>query len=127
MGMSGQLNSLGVITHFANRAPWATLHPGLLRPALPRSMPGLAAASCLPCGASAAAPACPPRRPACPLCSPPRPPASLPGPPRPPPSAPHAEVGSKLVAANLGWPAVFGLLNVAYYVLHYMFASQARD
>ena len=26
--------------------------------------------------------------------------------------------------ANLGWPAVFGLLNVAYYVLHYMFASQ---
>lgn len=28
--------------------------------------------------------------------------------------------------ANLGWPAVFGLLNVAYYVLHYMFASQVR-
>ncbi|KAL4428826.1 hypothetical protein ABPG77_005264 [Micractinium sp. CCAP 211/92] len=33
-------------------------------------------------------------------------------------------VGNKLVAANLGWPVVFGLLNVAYYVLHYMFASQ---
>ncbi|PRW20804.1 Dicarboxylate transporter chloroplastic [Chlorella sorokiniana] len=34
------------------------------------------------------------------------------------------QVGSQLVKANLGWPAVFGLLNVAYYVLHYMFASQ---
>lgn len=30
------------------------------------------------------------------------------------------------MAANLGWPLVFGLLNVAYYALHYMFASQAR-
>lgn len=37
-----------------------------------------------------------------------------------------AEVGGQLVKANLGWPAVFGLLNVAYYVLHYMFASQVR-
>ena len=25
---------------------------------------------------------------------------------------------------NLGWPAVFGLLNAAYFGLHYMFASQ---
>ena len=33
-------------------------------------------------------------------------------------------VGNQLVAANLGWPVVFGLLNVVYYVLHYMFASQ---
>lgn len=33
-------------------------------------------------------------------------------------------MGNQLVKANLGWPAVFGLLNVAYYVLHYMFASQ---
>ncbi|EFN55902.1 hypothetical protein CHLNCDRAFT_56149 [Chlorella variabilis] len=35
-----------------------------------------------------------------------------------------SQVGNQLVAANLGWPAVFGLLNVAYYALHYMFASQ---
>ncbi len=28
------------------------------------------------------------------------------------------------VAANLGWPQVFVLLNGAYFVLHYMFASQ---
>lgn len=41
----------------------------------------------------------------------------------PAPPAPAA-VGNQLVAANLGWPVVFGLLNVAYYVLHYMFASQ---
>ncbi|KAI3437630.1 hypothetical protein D9Q98_000082 [Chlorella vulgaris] len=34
------------------------------------------------------------------------------------------QVGSQLTAANLGWPAVFGLLNVTYYLLHYMFASQ---
>eukprot|EP00887_Chlorella_sp_A99_P001863 scaffold19.g1863.t1 len=27
-------------------------------------------------------------------------------------------VGGKLVAANLGWPAVFGLLNVAYFTAH---------
>lgn len=33
-------------------------------------------------------------------------------------------VGKKLVAANLSWPAVFGLLNAVYFVLHYMFASQ---
>lgn len=33
-------------------------------------------------------------------------------------------VGGKLTAMNLGWPAVFGLLNVAYFGLHYMFASQ---
>ena len=33
-------------------------------------------------------------------------------------------VGDRLVAANLGWPAVFGLLNAVYFVLHYMFASQ---
>lgn len=33
-------------------------------------------------------------------------------------------VGSQLVAANMGWPVVFGLLNVAYFGLHYMFASQ---
>ena len=52
VGMSGQLNSLGVISHFAN------------------------------------------------------------------------EVGAQLVAANMGWPQVFLLLNAAYFVLHYMFASQ---
>ena len=33
-------------------------------------------------------------------------------------------VGGRLVAANLGWPAVFGLLNGVYFGLHYMFASQ---
>ena len=33
-------------------------------------------------------------------------------------------VGGKLVAINLGWQAVFGLLNVCYFALHYMFASQ---
>lgn len=33
-------------------------------------------------------------------------------------------VGGKLVAMNMGWPAVFGLLNLAYFLLHYMFASQ---
>ena len=33
-------------------------------------------------------------------------------------------VGGKLVEMNLGWQAVFGLLNVAYFLLHYMFASQ---
>lgn len=25
---------------------------------------------------------------------------------------------------NMGWPAVMGLLSLAYYGLHYMFASQ---
>ncbi len=34
------------------------------------------------------------------------------------------QVGAQLVAANLGWPQVFVLLNGAYFVLHYMFASQ---
>ena len=33
-------------------------------------------------------------------------------------------VSGKLTALNLGWPAVFGLLNLVYFVLHYMFASQ---
>jgi DASS family divalent anion:Na+ symporter len=33
-------------------------------------------------------------------------------------------VGQQLVAANLGWQSVFVLLNAAYFVLHYMFASQ---
>ena len=33
-------------------------------------------------------------------------------------------VGGRLVEANLGWPAVFGLLNAVYFGLHYMFASQ---
>lgn len=33
-------------------------------------------------------------------------------------------VGERLVAANLSWPVVFGLLNAAYFALHYMFASQ---
>ena len=36
-------------------------------------------------------------------------------------------VGARLVAANLGWPAVFGLLNVAYFGLHYLFASQVSS
>jgi divalent anion:Na+ symporter, DASS family len=33
-------------------------------------------------------------------------------------------VGSKLTTMNMGWPAVMGLLSLAYYGLHYMFASQ---
>lgn len=33
-------------------------------------------------------------------------------------------VGGKLTTMNLGWPAVAALLSVAYYALHYMFASQ---
>ncbi len=33
-------------------------------------------------------------------------------------------VGSQLTRANLGWQPLFGLLSVAYYGLHYMFASQ---
>jgi len=33
-------------------------------------------------------------------------------------------VGSQLVAANMGWPVAFVLLNASYFVLHYMFASQ---
>lgn len=35
-------------------------------------------------------------------------------------------VGSKLVEANLGWRAVFLLLNVVYFLVHYAFAAQAR-
>ncbi len=33
-------------------------------------------------------------------------------------------VGGRLVAMNLSWQAVFGLLNAVYFGLHYMFASQ---
>lgn len=33
-------------------------------------------------------------------------------------------VGGKLVAMNMGWQPVFGLLSAAYFGLHYMFASQ---
>ena len=33
-------------------------------------------------------------------------------------------VGGKLTAMNMGWQPVFGLLNAAYFGLHYMFASQ---
>ena len=33
-------------------------------------------------------------------------------------------VGSQLTRANLGWKPLFGLLSIAYYALHYMFASQ---
>ena len=33
-------------------------------------------------------------------------------------------VGGKLLSYNLGWQPIFALLNVAYFVLHYMFASQ---
>lgn len=33
-------------------------------------------------------------------------------------------VGGKLTAMNLGWQPVFGLLNITYFGLHYMFASQ---
>ena len=33
-------------------------------------------------------------------------------------------VGGKLTSMNLGWQPVFALLNGAYFVLHYMFASQ---
>eukprot|EP00891_Asterochloris_glomerata_P005359 jgi/Astpho2/5359/Aster-05904 len=33
-------------------------------------------------------------------------------------------VSNKLLAMSLGWKAVFGLLNVVYFALHYMFASQ---
>ncbi|GAB4815894.1 hypothetical protein N2152v2_002940 [Parachlorella kessleri] len=35
-----------------------------------------------------------------------------------------SSVGSQLVAARLDWLAVFAILNVAYFVLHYMFAAQ---
>lgn len=33
-------------------------------------------------------------------------------------------VGGVLVKANLGWQTVFGLLNLVYFGLHYLFASQ---
>ncbi len=33
-------------------------------------------------------------------------------------------VSGRLTAMNLGWPSVFALLNVTYFGLHYMFASQ---
>ena len=33
-------------------------------------------------------------------------------------------VGGKLAAWNLGWQGVFAILNVAYFGLHYVFASQ---
>lgn len=32
--------------------------------------------------------------------------------------------GAFLTSMHLGWPLVFGLLNVTYFGLHYMFASQ---
>jgi hypothetical protein len=35
-----------------------------------------------------------------------------------------SNVGGVLVAANLSWPVAFGLLSAAYFLLHYMFASQ---
>lgn len=34
------------------------------------------------------------------------------------------QVGKQLLAANLGWQSVFLVLNAAYFLLHYMFASQ---
>ena len=33
-------------------------------------------------------------------------------------------ISGKLAAWNLGWQAVFGILNVSYFALHYIFASQ---
>jgi DASS family divalent anion:Na+ symporter len=33
-------------------------------------------------------------------------------------------IGGKLTAMNLGWPSVFALLNLVYFGLHYIFASQ---
>ena len=33
-------------------------------------------------------------------------------------------VGNHLASLNVGWPPIFGLLSVAYFGLHYMFASQ---
>lgn len=33
-------------------------------------------------------------------------------------------VGAKLTTMNLGWPTAAAVLSVAYYGLHYMFASQ---
>lgn len=34
------------------------------------------------------------------------------------------QVGNHLASLSVGWPVIFGLLNVAYFGLHYMFASQ---
>ncbi|KAK9799330.1 hypothetical protein WJX73_004629 [Symbiochloris irregularis] len=34
------------------------------------------------------------------------------------------QVGKKLASLNMGWTGIFGLLNIAYFGLHYMFASQ---
>ena len=36
-------------------------------------------------------------------------------------------VNAGLTAMNLGWPAVFILLHVAYFLLHYLFASQTAQ
>lgn len=33
-------------------------------------------------------------------------------------------VGKRLASLNMGWTGIFGLLNIAYFGLHYMFASQ---
>ena len=33
-------------------------------------------------------------------------------------------ISGRLAAWNLGWQAVFAILNVAYFLLHYIFASQ---
>lgn len=33
-------------------------------------------------------------------------------------------VGSALLSMNLAWPALFAILNAAYFMLHYLFASQ---
>jgi hypothetical protein len=37
------------------------------------------------------------------------------------------EMGSRLTAARLGWQAVLVILNGVYFLLHYMFAAQARS
>lgn len=34
------------------------------------------------------------------------------------------QIGSSLNALNLGWGPLFGLLHVAFFYLHYLFASQ---
>ncbi|QDZ19865.1 sodium/sulfate symporter [Chloropicon primus] len=38
-----------------------------------------------------------------------------------------AKVNAGLTAMNLGWPAVFITLHVAYFLLHYLFASQTAQ
>ena len=112
VGMSGQLNSFGVISHFANRER----RPGRRRCC---GMPVLL--RCCPEQPAAAVPAAahPASRPPLMFNTCMGPESAAPAPP-----AAAAVVGNQLVAANLGWPVVFGLLNVVYYVLHYMFASQ---